>query len=76
MSVTQQQPIQAVKVDEQILVVKRSHLFPQGAWQGMYAGEPEKYEQLVRQHHEFFSSIIDGTRSNLQADYPLSRFYP
>ncbi len=54
MSVTQQQPIQAVKVDEQILVVKRSHLFPQGAWQGMYAGEPEKYEQLVRQHHEFF----------------------
>ena len=48
----QQQPAQT-KVDERILVVKRSILFAQGAWQGLQCTDVTHYQSLVASSGEF-----------------------
>jgi predicted NUDIX family phosphoesterase len=39
--------------DEQILVVKRSVLFPDGAWQGLQEVDMQEYLHEVKMHQEF-----------------------
>ena len=39
--------------DEQILVIKRSLLFPQGAWQGLRSVNYVHYTQLIQNNKEF-----------------------
>ena len=41
--------------DEQILVIKRTTLFPQGAWQGLKAVNYVHYAQLIQDNKEFHS---------------------
>ncbi len=39
--------------EEQILVVKRSHLFPDGAWNGLEDVDMQEYLHIIRMHQEF-----------------------
>ncbi len=39
--------------DELILVIKRSLLFSQHSWQGLYANSMQEYIDLIQQHQEF-----------------------
>src|SRR5579863_595823 len=48
----QQQPI-IQKQDELILVVKRSHLFPSGDWQGLQAHDFDHYTHIIDHKKEF-----------------------
>lgn len=52
--VTQKQKIiPAVKHDESILVVKRNHLFPDGAWQGLKPVDFDHYLHIIECKQEF-----------------------
>jgi len=51
----QTQSPQALHHDEQILVIKRTTLFPQGAWQGLKAVNHVHYAQLIQSNKEFHS---------------------
>ncbi len=44
---------QVQAADEQILVVKRSHLFPNGAWNGLRKLDFSTYINIIRTHKEF-----------------------
>lgn len=56
---TQQSPMTQPH-DEQILVIKRSTLFPDGttAWQGLKAIDYEAYTTLIQEHKEFHPRSI------------------
>jgi predicted NUDIX family phosphoesterase len=40
-------------LDEQILVVKRSYLFPDGTWNGLEEVDMQEYLHIIRSHQEF-----------------------
>ena len=45
-------------LDEQILVVKRNHLFPHGAWQGFKQVDFNEYLQIIQTNKEFLPRSI------------------
>lgn len=47
--------------DEQILVVKREKLFPQGAWHGLHAANMEEYLAIIEQEQEFLPRSLMET---------------
>ena len=38
---------------EQVLVVRREDIFPDGAWHGFVTDDLERYQAVIRQRHEF-----------------------
>lgn len=44
--------------DEQILVVKRSHLFPHGSWNGLKKESFATYLTIIQKHHEFLPRTL------------------
>lgn len=68
---TQAQPQPIVQPqDELILVVKRTALFPQEAWQGLRAVDGEEYTKLIQQHKEFHP------RSVMEQDQKFKQIIP
>ena len=45
-------------LDEKILVVKRSHLFPQGAWQGLQCVSFDHYMHIIEHKKEFYPRTL------------------
>ncbi len=69
--VTQKQKIiPAVKHDESILVVKRNHLFPDGAWQGLKPVDFDHYLHIIECKQEFHS------RSLMETDETYKQIIP
>lgn len=58
------------KHDEQILVVKRSVLFPDGAWHGLEAVDMQDYLHEIKMHQEFHP------RSLMEADPNYKQIIP
>ncbi|HSS93006.1 MAG TPA: NUDIX hydrolase [Candidatus Dormibacteraeota bacterium] len=38
---------------EQVLCVKREHIFPDGAWHGFISDQLDRYQYVIREHHTF-----------------------
>ena len=51
--ITTAKQTQPSKQEEQILVVKRSHLFPQESWNGLQAVNFDEYLTIIQKHREF-----------------------
>jgi predicted NUDIX family phosphoesterase len=65
----QQQPI-PIKVDERIMVVKRSILFTDGEWQGLRCADVAHYQELVTTAGEFH------WRSTMETDPTYKQIIP
>lgn len=55
------QKITSLPDDELILVVKRTSLFPHGAWQGLQAVDYHRYAQLITEKKEFLPRSLMET---------------
>lgn len=60
--------------DELILVVKRSHLFPHGAWHGMHQIDYHRYAQLISEKKEFLPRSIMENDPNYKQIIPYLVF--
>jgi predicted NUDIX family phosphoesterase len=70
MTQTVQTPVFQAAHDEQILVVQRDLLFPNGAWEGIKAVDLEQYAELIAQKQEFLP------RSQMETDPRYKQIIP
>lgn len=52
-TITPTKPTHTSSLDEIILVVKRTHLFPEASWQGLCVVDMQDYLHLIKMHQEF-----------------------
>ncbi|MCX5921891.1 MAG: hypothetical protein NTX86_01025 [Candidatus Dependentiae bacterium] len=68
--VTSQQNAIAHKYDENILVVQRTHLFPDGAWHGLKQIDFAHYTQIIQDNKEFLP------RTHMELDPRFKQIIP
>ena len=61
--------------DEQILVVKRTHLFPDGPWHGLQDVDMQEYLHIVKMYQEFQPRSVMETDSSYKQIIPYLVFH-
>ena len=65
---------QTSPLDEQILVVKRTHLFPDGPWHGLQDVDMQEYLHIVKMYQEFQPRSVMETDTSYKQIIPYLVF--